>query len=141
MQREVNVPRVLSTDEIIKAVDCCSKSVYNCHNCPVSENGKCTGLLKYIPQLVNSLQTKIDTMQEYIKNLEFSESWYKDELKNSDKKILTKAYTRIFDTLNEQASVQKVNILGGKHVVKVVTLHDINSLKNDLMFELENNRL
>lgn len=133
--------KILSIDEIIEAVECCSKPVYNCPNCPVSENGKCTGLLKYIPQLVNGLQSKIDTMQEYIEELELSENWYKDELKNSDKKVLTKAYTRIFDTLNEQASVQKVNILGGEHVVMVVTLHDINSLKNDLMFELENNRL
>jgi hypothetical protein len=50
-------------------------------------------------------------------------------------KIKAEAYKEVFEKLNEKANVQYVKKLGGLYTVKVVTLHDINTLKKELVGE------
>ena len=84
---------------------------------------------------INRLQAEIERLKDYTITVEKEVDWYRDELRHSDKKVATKAYKEVFQKLNDKALVRKIKLFGGWFIVKGVTLHDINTLKKELVGE------
>lgn len=82
--------------------------------------------------------TKENETLEALKRMseEDPDGFSSDVLALIDYKLKTakvEAYKEVFEKLNEKAVVRKTKIFGGLHSLKVVTLHDINALKNELV--------
>jgi len=90
----------------------------------------CDGYIK----AVNKYVEKNERLKDYINTVEKEVDWYRDELRHSDKKVVTKAYKEVFEKLNDKSIRSKAKVKGcGFLYVSVVTLHDINKLKKELV--------
>ena len=149
------MPDKLTDKEIVKALECCVGEQYSCQQCQYQDikhydydndmfeimpNGlqydqwSCDRwLLIDLLDLINRLQADNERLKDYINTVEKEVDWYRDELRHSDKKVVTKAYKEVFEKLNDKSIRSKAKVKGcGFLYVSVVTLHDINKLKKEL---------
>lgn len=127
----------LTDSKIVKALECCNTEYdgYQCPHCPLIHKGCKKALIQNALDLINRLQAENERLKDYTITVEKEVDWYRDELRHSDKKVATKAYKEVFQKLNDKALVRKIKLFGGWFIVKGVTLHDINTLKKELVGE------
>lgn len=108
------------------------------HSC----DGYIRAVYKYVEknegllQKLQQAQAENERLKDYINTVEKEVDWYRDELRHSDKKVVTKAYKEVFEKLNDKSIRSKAKVKGcGFLYVSVVTLHDINKLKKELVGE------
>jgi len=90
----------------------------------------CDGYIK----AVNKYVEKNERLKDYINTVEKEVDWYRDERRRWGKKVVTKAYKEVFEKLNDKSIRSKAKVKGcGFLYVSVVTLHDINKLKKELV--------
>ena len=92
--------------------------------------------IKNALDLINRLQAENVRLKDYVDTVEKEVDWYRDELRHSDKKVENKVYKKVFEKLNDKSIRSKAKVKGcGFLYVSVVTLHDINALKKELVGE------
>ena len=143
----------MTDKEIVKALE------DEIHLAEYVDSGFCNGvslsLVKSTLDLINRLQAENERLQETIdeQDIEIARLYkvierlkiecglakfdkYKAEFEEFRTEIETKAYKEIFEKLNNKSIRSKAKVKGcGFLYVSVVTLHDINKLKKELVGE------
>ena len=138
----------MKDNEIIKALECCKKD--DCDNCP-NDFGNCyANLAGYALDLINRQKAEIEKYDQ-IKTL-IERLWvvlsmlgktkgkekptleeFAEAIQEIEAEAKTEAYKEVFEKLNNKALVRKIKLFGNWFIVRGVTLHDINTLKKELV--------
>ena len=142
------MPDKLTDNEILNAAECCT--IGDCRGCFYGDTDqrRCRDdLIKNLVDLINRLQaenerltnlcheqnTEIDRLIKIKNRLLYNLKLVCEE--KEEETIKAEAYKEVFEKLNKMAIVRKIKDLKFPFIVKVVTLHDINTLKNEMIGE------
>lgn len=137
-----------NNNDIIKALDICSKSTngcshskYTCEDCYLNGQPMCSSVLLQDAIDLNTRQqakieefmketavtTLIDDAVVYTPTLE--------DYNKFKKKFKSEAVKEVFEKLNKKAKVGKIIDKKFPFIIRVVTLHDIKELKKEMVGE------